>query len=394
MRGSPAAVLSLLLIGATSKVIGGQPTLEKWRWDLPSYVPLPRVPADNPMSEAKFQLGRHLFYDKRLSGNETLSCASCHKQERAFSDGRATSIGSTGEDTPRHAASLANVAWRATLTWANPALVTLESQMAVPMLGEHPVEMGVDDVAKPKILARLRADPDYQRLFREAFPDSSGPMTFVEIVKAIASFERGIVSFSSRYDLYLQGKSKLTASEQAGHDIFFGEKGECHHCHGSSNLDDQFAYAASREVETPFHNTGLYNIDGKGSYPAPNRGLFEITGAPEDMGKFRVPSLRNVAVTGPYMHDGSVASLEDAVEIYSRGGRLIESGPNAGDGRLSPVKSDLIFKIDLTQEEKSNLVAFLKTLTDENLLTSPRFADPWNSTSGPAHTDGNTEAVP
>ena len=108
--------LSLLLIGATSKVIGGQPTLEKWRWDLPSYVPLPRVPADNPMSEAKFQLGRHSFYDKRLSGNETLSCASCHKQERAFSDGRATSIGSTGEDTPRHAASLANVAWRATLS--------------------------------------------------------------------------------------------------------------------------------------------------------------------------------------------------------------------------------------------------------------------------------------
>ena len=131
-----------------------------------------------------------------------------------------------------------------------------------------------------------------------------------------------------------------------------------------------------REVETSFHNTGLYNIDGKGAYPYPNRGLFDVSGDPEDMGKFRAPSLRNIAVTAPYMHDGSVATLEEVIDIYSHGGRKIETGPNVGDGIASPLKSSLIVKIDLTPQEKADLLAFLKTLTDETLLTSPRFSAP------------------
>lgn len=383
MRGIAVFALPAFLFGATVAAIAEPPApATGWTWDLPSYIPLPREAADNPMSEAKFQLGRHLFYDTRLSGNGAISCASCHLQERAFTDGRSTSIGATGEHTPRNAPSLVNAVWRATFTWANPALVTFESQMDGPMLGEHPVEMGVTDANKPEILARLRADPYYPQHFKEAFPDAGNPMTFASIVKAIATFERGIVSFDSRYDQYLQGKATLSAAEQRGHDLFFGEKGECHHCHGSSNFDDQFAHAKSREVETPFHNTGLYNIDGKGGYPAPNRGLYEMTGNPDDMGKFRAPSLRNVAVTGPYMHDGSVATLEDVVEIYAQGGRNIETGPDVGDGRFSPVKSDLIVKIDLSPQEKADLVAFLNTLTDETLLGSPRFSDPWTGNAG------------
>jgi cytochrome c peroxidase len=352
-----------------------------WTWDLPSYAPPPRVPADNPMSETKFQLGRRLFFDKRLSGNGTLSCGSCHLQARAFTDGRPTGVGSTGEHTPRNAPEIANVAWRATYTWANPALVTLERQMENPLFGEHPIEMGVNDANRPEILARLRADPNYPRWFREAFPEKSDALAFETIIKAIAAFQRGVVSFNSRYDLYLQGKATFSSAEQRGHDLFFGEKGECHHCHGSVNLDDQFVHAKSREAETPFHNTGLYNIDGKGGYPYPNRGLFELTGDSADMGRFRAPSLRNIAVTGPYMHDGSVATLEEVVEIYSQGGRKIQTGSNAGDGRMSPVKSDLIVKIDLSKEEKADIVAFLKTLTDETLLTSPRFADPWSNSA-------------
>jgi cytochrome c peroxidase len=355
-----------------------------WTWELPGYLPVPRVPADNPMSEAKFELGRRLFYDKRLSGNGTISCASCHLQDRGFTDGRKVAVGATGETTPRNAPGLANVAWRATLTWANPALVTLERQMEAPLYGEHPVEMGVDDETKPTILARLAADPFYPRWFEAAFPGELRPVTFASIIKAIATFERGLVSAASRYDLYLQGKVKLTDSEQRGHDLFFGERGECHHCHGSPDLDDHFIHARTRQVETPFHNTGLYNVDEAGGYPAPNRGLFELTGEATDMGKFRAQSLRNVAVTAPYMHDGSAATLEEVLDIYSEGGRKIDSGPHAGDGRASPVKSDLVVRIDLTEEEKVDLLAFLRTLTDEAFLTSPRFSDPWTGTPAPS----------
>jgi cytochrome c peroxidase len=375
-----AHLLLLAALGLVSApaAFAEEPKPSAWTWDLPSYVPPPRVPPDNPMSEEKFQLGRRLFYDKRVSGNGTLACASCHLQERAFTDGRVTAIGSTGEHTPRNAPSIANAAWHATLTWANPALVTLERQMENPLFGERPIEMGVNDRNKAEIVARFRADPDYRKWFKEAFPEKADPISFETIIKAIAAFQRGVISFSSRYDEYLQGKIKLTEQEQRGHDLYFGEKAECHHCHGSVNLDDQFMHAKTREVETPFHNTGLYNVDGKGAYPFPNRGLFDVTGDSEDMGRFRAPGLRNIAVTGPYMHDGSVATLEEVVEIYSKGGRKIETGPNVGDGVESPLKSSLIVRIDLSPQEKADLLAFLKTLTDETLLTSPRFSDPWS----------------
>lgn len=376
-----AALLTLVLAAsglATSAHVFADPSpAPSWTWELPFYIPPPRVPADNPMSEAKFQLGRRLFYDKRLSGNGTLSCGSCHLQDRAFTDGRMTSVGSTGVHTPRNAPSIVNSAWHATYTWANPALVTLERQMENPLYGEHPIEMGVNDGNRKEIVARLRADQDYPRWFAQAFPEKKDTIGFDTIIKAISAFQRGVVAFNSRYDQYLQGKIKLSESEQRGHDLYFGEKAECHHCHGTVNLDDQFVHAKTREAETPFHNTGLYNIDGKGAYPAPNLGLMDVSGDPDDMGKFRAPSLRNIAVTAPYMHDGSVATLEEVIEIYSQGGQKIESGPNAGDGRASPLKSGLIVKIDLTPQEKTDLLAFLKALTDESSLISTRYANPW-----------------
>jgi len=350
-----------------------------WNWDLPKYIPPPRVPADNPMSEEKFQLGRRLFYDKRLSGNGTISCASCHLQERAFTDGRVVSVGSTGETTPRNAPSIAYAGWHGTLTWANPALVTLERQMLNPLFGDSPIEMGASDADKAEIVARFRADADYRRWFAAAFPETKEPVSFATIIAAISAFQRGVYSFDSRYDHYLQGEAQLTEAEQRGHDLYFGEKAECHHCHGSVGLDDQFVHSKTREAETPFHNTGLYDIDGKGAYPAPNRGLFDITGEADDMGRFRAPSLRNIALTAPYMHDGSVATLEEVIDIYSEGGRKIASGPHAGDGRASPLKSGLIVKIDLTPQEKADLLAFLNTLTDQRLPTSPRFSDPWRT---------------
>lgn len=368
-------VLAALVLGARS---AAEPA-PAWNWDLPKYIPPPRVPVDNPMSEEKFQLGRRLFYDKRLSGNGTLSCSSCHLQERAFTDGRTVSIGSTGAKTPRNAPSIAYSGWHGTLTWANPALVTLERQMLNPLFGADPIEMGASDANKAEIVARFRADADYRRWFAAAFPEMSEPISFATIIAAISAFQRGVYSFDSRYDHYLQGEAQLTEAEQRGHDLYFGEKAECHHCHGSVGLDDQFVHARTREPELPFHNTGLYDIDGKGAYPAPNHGLFDITGDPDDMGKFRAPSLRNIALTAPYMHDGSVATLEEVIDIYSEGGRKIASGPHAGDGRASALKSGLIVRIDLTPQEKADLLAFLNTLTDERVVASPRFSDPWKT---------------
>ena len=159
--------------------------------------------------------------------------------------------------------------------------------------------------------------------------------------------------------------------------LFFGEKAECFHCHGSFNFNDQVVHAASRVVEIPFHNTGLYNIGGTGNFPEGNQGLFEFTAKPSDRGLFRAASLRNIELTAPYMHDGSIATLEGVLDFYAAGGRHITTGPHAGDGRLNPNKSDLITLITLDAQEKADIVAFLKTLTDHEFITNPKFADPF-----------------
>ncbi len=374
MKGRGGCRLAGLLL---SVLVAWPVAAQDWRWQLPSHVPEPRVPADNPMSAAKVELGRRLFYDPRLSATGNRSCSSCHLQERAFSDGRALAVGGTGELTHRNAPGLANSAWNATYNWAAPAIVSLERQMEVPLFGDDPIEMGVNDGNRQQILARLAADPLYPPLFRQAFADQPQPLSMASVIRAISAFERSIVSVDSRYDRYLQGREPLSDSEQRGMALFFGERAECHHCHGSFNFNDQVVHARSRVVDTPFHNTGLYNIDGAGGFPFPNRGLYESTGKAEDMGAFRAPSLRNVEVTGPYMHDGSLATLEAVIDFYSEGGRLIASGPQQGDGRLNPYKSGLIARIDFTAQEKRDLLAFLKALTDDSLLHDPRWQDPW-----------------
>jgi cytochrome c peroxidase len=350
-----------------------------WTWRLPAGFPVPVVPADNPMSEAKVELGRRLFYEVRLSGNGTQSCASCHLQALAFTDGRATALGSTGESHPRNAQPLANVAYSPRLTWANFSLDSLERQMLAPLFGDNPVEMGVNDRNQAEVLARIRQDSDYRDRFEQVYAGQTEPVTWDTIIKSIAAFQRSIISGNSRYDRAQRGEITLNAAEIRGMNLFNGEKAECFHCHGSFNFNDQTQHLGLRLVDTPFHNTGLYNIDGRGGFPAPNRGIYELSGKPEDMGKFRAQSLRNVAVTAPYMHDGSIATLEEVLDFYAAGGRVIASGPHAGDGRLNPYRSELIGAINLTPQDKADLVAFLKTLTDTDLLTDPRFSDPFKA---------------
>lgn len=348
-----------------------------WTWALPANFPTPRVPADNPMSSTKVDLGRFLFYDKRLSGNGQQACASCHHQDKAFTDGLSVAIGSTGQAHPRNAQGLANAAYHATYTWANPSLLSLEAQMQVPLFSETPVEMGINDSNVHEVLNRVKTDTRYAAMFANAFPDSDPAISWGNITRAIATFQRTLISGNSRYDQYLQGKTTLTASELRGLTLFNGEKAECFHCHSGFNFNDQVVHASTQVLDTPFHNTGLYNMSGSGNFPAGNQGLFEITEKPSDRGKFRAASLRNIAVTAPYMHDGSLPTLESVLDFYAAGGRNITTGPFAGDGRQHPNKSDLISSIDLSEQDKADLVAFLKTLTDHDFLTNPKFANPF-----------------
>jgi cytochrome c peroxidase len=344
-------------------------------WDLPKGFPLPRVPKDNPMSEAKVALGRRLFFDVRLSGNGKQSCGSCHEPAKAFTDGRATSLGSTGEAHPRGAMSLANVGYAAALTWANPILLTLEQQAVVPMFGDAPVELGMKDDAT--LVARLAADAEYPAAFAKAFPGAEKPISLDHVTKALASFQRTIVSGDSPYDRYLRGDvSAITESQRRGGALFFSEKVECYHCHGGFAFSDS-AVSEGSFFELSFHNTGLYDVDGKGAYPEPNRGLIDVTGKPEHMGRFRAPTLRNIAVTAPYFHDGSAKTLSDVIDHYAAGGRTIASGPFAGDGSKSPLKSDLLIGFTLTAQERQDLLAFLESLTDAAFLANPKFQDPF-----------------
>jgi cytochrome c peroxidase len=367
-----------LLALAGWAVLTGSST-DVFHWNLPAWVPRPVVPADNPMSAAKVELGRHLFYDQRLSADSSISCATCHHQDKAFTDGLAVAKGVTGQAGQRSAMALANVAYLPVLTWANPNLTALEVQALIPLFGEHPVEMGMAGREK-ELFARLQADARYRDLFAKAFPveaekGSEALYSLGTLTKALASFQRSLLSFDSPYDRYKYGGQPKAISPAAkrGESLFFGEKMECYHCHGSFTFTDNIRHSKLPLAERGFHNTGLYNLDGRGAYPADNPGISEFTGDADDMGKFRTPSLRNIALTAPYMHDGSIATLDQVIRShYAQAGRAGDTanGP-------SPLRSSLIGGFEVSDQEVSDLVAFLNALTDSTFIRNPKHADPW-----------------
>ncbi len=341
------------------RLLGGD-----FEWNLPKGFPRPAVPADNPMSVAKVELGRYLFYDKRMSVNGKESCGSCHRQELAFTDGKAHAEGTTGQAHPRGSMSLVNVAYVPLLTWANPTLDSLEEQALTPMLGEEPVELGLKG-REPEFLNAVRRDPVYQRLFPQAFLESGDVYTLQNVTKAIAAFERSIVSMRSPYDRYRWGGDSAAISDSAKRgEILFSssEHGGCFQCHGGWNFSAvRFEGSKDRSEEGDgFFNTGV------SLYLPPNRGLFEHTQRAGDVGKFRPPTLRNIAVTAPYMHDGSLATLDEVIDHYAAGGKLDH-----------PNKSRILRPFRLTDGDKHDLVEFLKSLTDDELLRDPRWSDPW-----------------
>ncbi|AKU91300.1 methanobactin export MATE transporter MbnM [Vulgatibacter incomptus] len=379
MRRIPLLVLAVLAAaGCGTSSSGSGVDSAPYVWDLPPGFPVPRVPEGNPMSAEKVELGRHLFYDVRLSGNETFSCASCHEQALAFTDGRARAIGSTGELHPRASMSLVNVAYANTLTWANDLLRSLEQQALVPMFGETPVELGLSG-REGELLERLRAEPRYQAMFAAAFPRDEDPYTLEHIVQSLASFQRTLLSGRSPFDRYNYDRERdaISESTKRGMALFFSERLECFHCHGGFNFSDSVGHQGTEIEEVMFHNTALYNLDGEGAYPPENTGLMEISGKASDMGRFKAPTLRNIEVRAPYMHDGSVATLEDAIDHYAAGGRRIESGPYAGNGAESPLRSEFVRGFELSPDEKSDIIEFLRSLTDREFLTDPRFSNPW-----------------
>jgi len=370
---------SIFIISVLALVVGCEgrefePT--PWSWELPFGFPPVSVPDDNPMTVEKVELGRHLFYDTRLSLDGTFSCASCHGQELAFTDGKGRGVGVTGDVHPRGAMSLANVAYASTLNWANPLEKTLEHQALTPMFGEDPIELGLAG-REHLLIASFEEDHDAFVRFERAFPDEARSVSIRTITQGLASFQRTMISGNSPYDRYLRGdRTALSESARRGSDLFFSEELECFHCHGGFNFSASIAHEGLVFSENAFHSNGLYNIAGAGDYPESNQGLFAFTNRPEDRGRFKAPTLRNIAVTAPYMHDGSLETLDAVIDHYAAGGRLIEDGPYAGDGRLHPNKSAFINGFELNAQERVDLKSFLESLTDEQFLRDPKFSEP------------------
>ncbi|WNG52717.1 di-heme enzyme [Archangium minus] len=354
-----------------------EPEPEPYDWRLPKGFPKPRVPADNPMTEAKVELGRRLFYDKRLSLNGSQSCASCHEQALAFTDGKAHAQGSTGELHRRNAQGLANIAYTTSFTWANPSIPSLELQALTPLFGREPVELGFAD-RQEELLARLREDADLVARFAKAFPEEAEPVSLATLTRALASFERALISGNSPYDRYVYGgeADALSPSAKRGMELFMSERLECNHCHSGFNFQDATASELTVTPIQPFHNTGLYNEDGNGAYPATDTGVLELTGNPEDMGRFKAPSLRNVAVTAPYMHDGSIATLSEVLDHYAAGGKARMTQQASP---ISPLRSGFVRGFTLTAQEREDVIAFMEALTDTEFLSDPRFSDPFVS---------------
>ncbi len=247
------------------------------------------------------------------------------------------------------------------------------------MLSRNPVELGLSFI-EAGFIKLIRSDSIYRPLFLHAFPGDANPYTITKVAQAIAAFERSILSANSPYDRfhYDGDESAISESAKRGEILFFLDGGpSCFRCHGGFNFSDAVQFEGQAGKAAPQHNTGLYNLAGVFSNPRPNLGLYQYTKRRADIGRFKAPSLRNIAVTAPYMHDGSILTLEEVLDHYSAGGRTINTGPMAGVGHDNAAKDKLIHGFQMTSQNRADLVAFLKSLTDEDLLHDPRYGDPW-----------------
>jgi cytochrome c peroxidase len=326
-----------------------------------------KVQPKKNVAAAKTALGRWLFFDNRLSYNQQKSCASCHDPKFCFSDGYRTSAGTDGYNVKHNAPSLINVVFLQQFTWADSSIHSLAQQMRNPLFNDDPRELGIKG-HEDLVLANIASDPFYQKAFKEAFPNQPSPIQIDNIINAIAAYETILTSFNSKYDRYLKGEKKaLNDQEFAGMKLYQSEKLQCARCHDNPTR--------SQRQDMVYANTGLYNIVG--NYPLQDQGLFDYSGKPEDRGKFRIPSLKNVMLTAPYTHNGSVQTISEMIDIYAASGRNITEGPFKGDGRKHPNKNTYIKGFELNPKEKHQLMAFLNTLTDTSNLNLELWKDPF-----------------
>tara|TARA_B100000497_G_scaffold10237_1_gene11381 strand:- start:10220 stop:11212 length:993 start_codon:yes stop_codon:yes gene_type:complete len=310
----------------------------------------PLIPIDNPQTLEGIALGRKLFYEPLLSNDGTLACANCHLAENSFSDPNRFSTGITGEIGTRNAMPIVNLAWyfQNNFLWDGSAS-SIEDQVNGPI--ENPIEM---NNSWPNVVATLQATSEYPELFEQAFGSTIITKEFV--AKAIAQFERTLISGNSRFDQYLLGDDNaVTAQEINGFNIFMDEnRGDCFHCHGS-----EFNPLWTNNA---FHNNGLDS-----SFE--DLGLGGFTGDPLDYGKFKSPSLRNLAYTAPYMHDGRFATLDEVINHYSEG--LVYSNT------IDPLMKNIAEGgAQLTDSDKADLKAFLLSLSEPEFTTNPAFLNP------------------
>lgn len=300
--------------------------------------------ADKDITEEGIKLGRMLFYDPVLSGDSTMSCATCHIQADGFSDKRRFSLGIDGSLGARQGMPIINLAWNTLFFW-DGRVTGIENQALEPV--ENPIEMKAHwDIVIDKIINH----PVYSKMFDEAFP--SKPITKELAANAIAQFEKTLVSANSKFDLFLRGEYQLTDIEQRGYDMFYSEQADCFHCHSGALMTDQ-----------SFHNNGLDAVHT-------DIGLEEVTGKASDRGKFKTPTLRNISYTAPYMHDGRFSTLDEVLDFYSH------------DVKLSATIDPLMeFSaqggVNLSAQDKEDLKAFLMLFNDEEFIANPKFASPF-----------------
>lgn len=316
--------------------------------------PPPNASNASQLTTEKVKLGKMLFYEKKLSSNLTQACADCHRQEHAFTDTAQFSVGAEGLVGDIQAMAIFNMAWHSNGFFWNGRSPELNHQATQPI--QNPVEM---NETIPNVITKLSAEEEYQNQFIRAFGDDE--ITEERIGLALEQFMFTFISNNSKYDKYLAGEVQLTASEERGRQLYFTEYNEffpdesgadCAHCHGGITFEND-----------QFMNNG---IDAQ-----PDEGRFAVTNNPQDRGRFKVTSLRNIEVTAPYMHDGRFQTLEEVVEHYNSG---IQVSPSLDPALLATTSTGLM----LTQQDKEDLVAFLKTLTDEQFLSNPEFESPFD----------------
>jgi len=327
---------------ALGGALAQEPHRADYVWRLPRGFPTPAVPADNPMSEAKVALGQRLFFERRLSITGRSSCASCHDPARSFSDARAVAVGATGAALPHGAMALVNVAYNISFGWTQLDVRSLEAQMLEPLLNDHPVELGLAG-RQQSVCAQLAADPIYREGFAAAFPHTGNAVTFEHVVKAIAAFERTLISGRSPFDRYVFDGDHAALPERAkrGMALFFSREAGCAGCHSGFNFAGNWRDAQGE--------TGKPSFASNGTSARP----------------MRVPTLRNVALTAPYMHDGRFPTLEAVLDYYSN---LGEHAPSPRGARYDP----RLPRVAFSARQRADLLAFLRSLTDEAFVN--RFA--------------------